>query len=68
MSGLVPFTLFSSLNFTITESVSPYMTYDPGNSYFTLFLVLSIIYRPKAVTEDEIYRQGSCPTVAPVNP
>jgi len=31
-------------------------------------LVLSIIWRPKAVTLEEICRQGSLPTVAPVKP
>jgi hypothetical protein len=30
--------------------------------------VLSIIYLPNDVTEDEISRQGSYPTCAPVNP
>lgn len=31
-------------------------------------LVVSIICRPYAVVDDEIGRQGSLPTVAPVNP
>jgi hypothetical protein len=34
----------------------------------TSYLVYSIMERPIAVTEDEISRQGSCPTWAPVNP
>lgn len=57
-----------SLNLTITESVSPYITSEPGYIYSTDDLVLSIISLPKQVTDEDIYREGNCPTVAPVNP
>ena len=62
-------------NLTITESVSPYTTCallgDPPatvNSFSTVAFVSAIIVRPYAVTDAEMARQGSCPTVAPVNP
>ena len=55
------------LNLTMTESVSPYMT-SASNFYITSDLVWSIIFLPNEVTEDEIYKHGSWPTVAPVKP
>jgi len=48
------FILYFSLNFTITESVSPYITSEPGNSLTTLSFVKLIIYLPYAVTEEDI--------------
>ena len=57
----------SSWNFTITESVSPYITSAPY-FYITKFFVFSIICLPIKVTVEEICKHGSIPTVAPVNP
>mmetsp|Transcript_30359 Transcript_30359/g.99138 ORF Transcript_30359/g.99138 Transcript_30359/m.99138 type:complete len:258 (-) Transcript_30359:1808-2581(-) len=62
-------------NLTMTESVSPYTTtasagYPLAMVYMrsTASLVSSIMVRPYAVTDEEMARHGSCPTVAPVKP
>lgn len=55
------------LNLTMTESVSPYIT-SASNLFITKFLVRSIICRPKEVTDEDISKQGSWPTKAPVKP
>ena len=55
-------------NSTITESVSPYLTFAPGKLSSTYYLVSSIIIRPFRVTDDAIGTQGNIPLEAPVKP
>src|SRR6056300_1175897 len=55
-------------NSTITESVSPYLTFAPGKFFSTYVFVSSIIPRPRHVVVDAIGTQGRIPLPAPVNP
>ena len=59
-----------SKNLTITESVSPYTTTEPGCSSSTLALVCSIMARPMQVVRLAMGRQGSMPVAksTPVKP
>lgn len=58
----------STAKMTITESVSPYTTLDPGTIDSAIALVFSIIARPVAVTAAAMGTHGKKPLEAPRNP
>ena len=55
-------------NSTMTESVSPYLTFAPGKFVSTYAFVSSIIARPLYVVVEAMGTQGRIPLPAPVNP
>jgi hypothetical protein len=58
----------STAKMTMTESVSPYTTLDPGTRDSASALVFSIIARPVAVTAAAMGTHGRNPLEAPRKP